>query len=107
MSILPTLNNGRVLEETLSTAGWYSESVIASSTPNAVVVPRGVAVGGNGQVYIASGAWFNGDTLLPGVLYVETPSSGGYAQTIIPTPGVNMLEWGRGRWERKRLYCPG
>ena len=84
-------NNNRVLKETLSTGGWYSESVIASSTPDAVVLARAVAVGGNGQVYIASGAWFNGDTLQPGVLYVETPTAGGYTQSIIPTPGVNMV----------------
>jgi hypothetical protein len=85
------LNNGRVLKETLSPGGWYSESAIASFAPDAAVVPRAVAVGGNGQVYIASGAWFDGDTLVPGVLYVETPSAGVYTQTIIPTPGVNMV----------------
>jgi hypothetical protein len=93
-------NNAQVLKET-PTAGGYSESIVTSATSYAPPYvpgsyeppgPIAVAVDGKGNVYIALGNGISGSsTFLPGWLIVETPSAGGYTETVIPTPGVNQI----------------
>ncbi len=93
-------NNARVLKET-PTAGGYSESIVTSAASYAPPYvpgsyeppgPSAVAVDGKGNVYIALGNGISDNTTwLPGWLIVETPSAGGYTETVIPTPGVNEI----------------
>jgi len=55
----------------------------------------GVAVDGSGNVYIADGN---------STVYKETPSAGGYAQSIVANSGLNEPKDCCG-WQRQRLFC--
>ena len=81
------VGTNRILKET-PTTGSYSESVVSSN----LGAPEALAVDGNGNIYIAIFPSFDAsNNLVPGVLYEESPSSGSYSQTVIPTPGVLSL----------------
>ena len=70
--------NHRVLRETWSSDGSYTESGVASVGLN---TPYGVAVDSSGNVYIAD----NGNARI----LKETPSAGGYVETQLTTSSLN------------------
>jgi sugar lactone lactonase YvrE len=76
-----------VYKETLS-AGGYSRSVVANAANNGLIDPVGVAVDGSGNVYIVD---FGGPPVYWGTVYKETPTSGGYSQSVVADNASNGL----------------
>jgi hypothetical protein len=75
--------NWRVLKETPS-AGGYTQSVVTDNATGGLNYPVGLAVDGNGNVYIGD----DNDTIGMTRVLKETPSAGGYTQSVLPINGI-------------------
>jgi len=84
--------NDQVLKETPSAAG-YTESVVANSASVGLNGPAGIAVDGLGNVFVTTGTDDPYSGLNNSEVLKETPSAGGYTQSVVVGgPGNDLGE---------------
>jgi hypothetical protein len=83
-------DKGQVLKETLA-AGSYTQSVVANAASNGLIGPWAVAVDGSGNVYITDGYADPFSGMNSSRVLKETPSAGGYTQSLVANAANNGL----------------